>query len=66
MRKFVVVEGIEGKMDFLFYCEVMLNSSLEIVENCLKGGEDFNSRDDYGNIFLYCVNYYDEEGYKMV
>lgn len=60
------MEGIEGKMDFPLHCEVTLNSSLETVENCLKGGEDPNSRDDYGNTPLHCVNYYDEEAYKMV
>lgn len=65
-RKRAVVEGIEGKMDFPLHCEVTLNSSLETVENCLKGGEDPNSRDDYGNTPLHCVNYYDEEAYKMV
>lgn len=53
-------------MDFPLHCEVTLNSSLETVENCLKGGEDPNSRDDYGNTPLHCVNYYDEEAYKMV
>ncbi|XP_020624487.1 uncharacterized protein LOC110061963 [Orbicella faveolata] len=53
-------------MDYPLHCEVTLNSSLEIVENCLKGGEDPNSRDDYGSTPLHCVNYYDEEAYKMV
>ena len=55
-----------GGMDFPLHCEVTLNSSLETVENCLKGGEDPNSRDDYGSTPLHCVNYYDEEAYKMV
>ena len=53
-------------MDYLLHCEVTLNSSLETVENFLKGGEDPNSRDDYGSTALHCVNYYDEEANKMV
>ena len=53
-------------MEFPLHCEVTLNSSLETVENCLKGGEDPNSRDDNGSTPLHCVNYYDEEAYKMV
>ena len=53
-------------MDFPLHCEVTLNSSLETVENCLKGGEDPNSRDDYGSTPLHCVNYYDEKAFKMV
>ena len=48
-------------MEFPLHCEVTLNSSLETVENCLKGGEDPNSRDDYGSTALHCVNYYDEQ-----
>ena len=53
-------------MDYPLHCEVTLNSSLETVENFLKGGEDPNSRDDYGSTALHCVNYYDEEACKMV
>lgn len=53
-------------MDFALHCEVTLNSGLETVENCLKGGEDPNWKDEYGSAPLHCINYYDEEAYKMV
>ena len=53
-------------MDFPLHCEVTLNSGLETVENCLKGGEDPNGKDDYGSAPLHCINYYDEQAYKMV
>ena len=55
-----------GRMKFPLHCEVTLNSSLETVENCLKGGEDPNDRDDYGSAPLHCVNCYGKEAYKMV
>ena len=53
-------------MEFSLHCEVTLNNSLEAVENCLKAGEDPNGIDDYGNAPLHCINYYDEEAFKMV
>lgn len=62
----IVLGAALGGMDFPLHCEVTLNSSLETVENCLKGGEDPNRRDDYGSTPLHCVNYYDEVAYKMV
>ncbi|KAJ7391519.1 E3 ubiquitin-protein ligase [Desmophyllum pertusum] len=52
--------------EFSFHDEVTLNSGLETVENCLKGGEDPNRRDDYGSAPLHCVSYFDEEAHKMV
>lgn len=53
-------------MEFPLLREVTLNSSLEIVENLLKQGEDPNARDEQGNAALHCVNYYDGEAHKMV
>ena len=53
-------------MEFSLHCEVTVNNRLEAVENCLKAGEDPNGIDDYGNAPLHCINYYDEEAFKMV
>lgn len=53
-------------MEFLLYSEVIFNIGFGVVENCLKVGEDFNKRDDYGSVFLYCINFYDDEVYRMV
>ncbi|PFX20234.1 Potassium channel AKT3 [Stylophora pistillata] len=53
-------------MEFLLHSEVILNNGLEAVENYLKAGEDPNKRDDYGSAPLHCINFYDDEAYKMV
>ena len=53
-------------MEFPLHREVILNNGLEAVENCLRAGEDPNARDDYGSPALHCINYYDDEAYKMV
>lgn len=53
-------------MEFPLHSEVILNNGLEAVENCLKAGEDPNARDDHGSPPLHCINYYDDEAYKMV
>ena len=53
-------------MEFPLHSEVILNTGLGAVENCLKAGEDPNKRDDYGSAPLHCINFYDDEAYRMV
>ena len=53
-------------MEFPLYSEVIFSNGLEAVKICLKAGEDPNERDDYGRPPLNCINYYDDEAYKMV
>ena len=53
-------------MEFPLHSEVILNTGLEAVENCLKAGEDPNKRDDFGNAPLHCISFSDDEAYRMV